>query len=77
MKRAVCSYVFGLNGCDLFAFQASIPHGRGKQTIQVEVPIATIKALAAALEHTDSPGHAAWHVEHPDSPAPCSSCRPR
>ena len=67
-------YVEGLNLPNLIRFEAEIISGRGKRRISIEVQPATIIAIARALEHTSSVGHAVWHSKNSDRPAPCETC---
>lgn len=71
MKTGPCKFVHGYTGGGYVAFHANIS-GRD---IAVEVPADTIKSIAKALQHTDHVGHAVWHVNNPEQPMPCSSCK--
>jgi hypothetical protein len=68
----VMTSVDGLNGVDGFRFNGKTSGGR---RVSVEVPKGIILELAAALQHTDSPGHAVWHIENKERSIPCESCR--
>ena len=69
--RAKATFVEGLNGPNTFAFSGQSPKGN---RVVVEVEPDTVKALAKFMEYTDSAGHAAWHLNRPECPAPCGSC---
>ena len=74
MRYAKVNFIKGIALAEAIRFETSLPHGKGKQEVGVEVPIATLIRLGEILKHTKAPGHAAWHLENPDSPLPCSSC---
>ncbi|MDO8547840.1 MAG: hypothetical protein Q7R68_10840 [Nitrospirales bacterium] len=73
MTYLTCRSVVGFGGYR-FGFKAEKKHGKGTQTIEVSVPVETIKRLASILEYTESAGHAAWHFNSPDDPLPCGQC---
>lgn len=64
----------GYNSTGEVRFQGRAKYGRGGTVVGMTVPKATIIALAEAFKHTDSPGHAVWHVNNPDHQMPCETC---
>ena len=42
--------------------------------VTISVDATTINKLSLLLQYTDSPGHAAWHYNNPNSALPCPSC---
>ena len=70
MKTGNCTFVEGYTSGGAVCFHAEIS-GRN---IGVVVPQDTLKRLAEILKHTNHVGHAAWHLNSPDSPLPCSTC---
>lgn len=77
MKAAQCTWIAGGPTPDSqwLRFEGLAEHGRGKMEVGVYVEPKVVVALAEALKHTASPGHAAWHVrENNTNFAGCSSC---
>ena len=64
----------GLNGSGKVRFEGEQKRGRGVQRIGVDVDPKVIVDLARFLQGQDSPGHAVWHLQNPDTPFPCSTC---
>jgi len=69
MKNGNCTFVEGYTSGICFHAKVSGRH------IGVVVPEETIKRLAEIMTHTNAAGHAAWHLNNPDSRLPCSSCK--
>lgn len=70
-------------GDKVMGVKFSITHGKGNRYEIVRVPISDVLRAAdayrgcvgdAAYSGDDghNAGHAMWHIEHPDSPIPCS-----
>jgi hypothetical protein len=60
MQTGALNQVRGLEGTNTFRFEGLTDGGRA---VAVEVSPETVIALAEAMKHTDSVGHAAWHVQ--------------
>lgn len=73
MQTGTLKQVQGLEGIEAFRFEGATEGGRA---VAVVVPPATVIALAEAMKHTDSVGHAAWHVQRNNTDfAGCSQCK--
>lgn len=68
---ASCSYVTGYSGGTQVRFEATV----SRRHVGVIVERDAILKLAAAFKfNPNQAGHAAWHLNNPDSAMPCSSC---
>jgi hypothetical protein len=76
-KKARDVRIRGLNGAGTVELSGEVPHGAGKRLVSVEVTPLRILELAAALVccpgAIESPGHAVWHLDHPNDPRPCGN----
>lgn len=73
MQTGVLKQVHGLEGANTFRFEGATGNGRA---VAVEVSPEVVIALAEAMKHTDSVGHAAWHVQRNDADfAGCAQCK--
>lgn len=70
MKSGLCSYITGYTDGGAILFQAEV----GGRNVGVIVQQDKIKRLVEILKHTNHVGHAAWHLQNPESPMPCSTC---
>lgn len=57
-----------------FLIHTSIPHGKTERTIACYLPADAVLKLTEIFVHTKHAGHAAWHLNNPKSPMPCSMC---
>lgn len=74
-EREMCNHVQGLNGNGMICFEGRVRiNARSEREVGIMVSQDMIKVLAKILEHTDSPGHAVWHLQNPEREFPCSSC---
>lgn len=74
MQTGALTFVQGLEGAGRFRFEGKTASGR---PVAVEVPSTVVTALAEAMRHTNSAGHAAWHVQRENSDfATCAQCKP-